>query len=132
MDNDNLLTLIGAALGGAALGGGLCAWWFGRQVAVLRKQVDKTKHAAAHALKSARRQVRQMEKEATGREAGPAQAAQAAPAMAAVAAGRPSTEADKAAEKAAEIAARKAELERSFDQTIRVPSSGFADTQPMQ
>lgn len=125
MDNDNLLTLIGAALGGAVVGGGLCAWWFGRQVAALKKQVDKTKHAAAHALKSARRQVRQLEKESAGR---PAEAAQAAPAVAAAAAARPSTE----AEKAAEIAARKAELERSFDKTIRVPSSGFADTQPMQ
>lgn len=127
MNNNELLTLVGAAIGGAALGGGLCAWWFGRQVAALRTQVDKTKQAAAHAVKSARRQVRQMEKEAAAR---PAEAPHAAGAV--TGSVHSSTETGRAAESAAEIAARKAEIELSFDPTIRVPSSGFADTQPMR
>jgi len=109
-----LLIVTALALTGLTWWG--CAWWYGRKLADLQQRLDKTRQTAGEHVSAARRQIAQLNKELAERP--PLSKGQR-----------------QARDDAADAAARKAALEKSLDDgsatTQRLPTNGFADTQPM-
>ncbi|MBA3596756.1 MAG: hypothetical protein H0W40_05180 [Methylibium sp.] len=89
-------------------------WWYGRKLGVLQQRLDKTREAATQHVGQARRQIAQLQKELVARP--------------------PLSELECSARDAAAAArSRRAALDLSLDQSrpSRLPSHGFADTQPL-
>lgn len=96
-----------------------CTWWYGRKLAELQGRLEKTRQTAAQSTAQTRRQIAQLQKELAERPAAPQRKVR--------------DEAAEAAQAAAAAAARRQTLEESLDTPTpsRLPSHGFADTQPM-
>ena len=96
-----------------------CTWWYGRKLAELRGQLEKTRQTAAQSTAQMRRQIAQLQLALAERPAAPQRKAR--------------DEAVEAAQAAAAAAARRHAVQEILDTPApsRLPSHGFADTQKM-
>jgi hypothetical protein len=120
----SIVIAVAASGGGAWLG---ARWWFGRQAAALRAQLDRAEKARQATTQQSQQMRKQIEKLQKDMSALHASRPSAAPAAAAA----PKDKAQRLADAEALLAAAGAEGGASAGARAAPPEHGFAETQPM-